>query len=85
MTKTIEGASAAIVELPPPPPAYVVTYGVISGNRCEHLDCAATPPGEPPHGHEHTDPGEPRRINLSEELGLTENLTPVVIRKGSDV
>jgi hypothetical protein len=43
------------------------------------------PPGEPPHGHEHTDPGEPRRINLSEELGLTENLTPVVIRKGSDV
>lgn len=39
------------------------------------------PPGEPPHGQEHTDPGEPRRINLSEELGLTENLTPVVIRK----
>lgn len=84
MTKTSEGTEAAIVGLPPAPPAYVVTYEAISPDRCEHLYCAATPPGEPPHGHEHTEenPRPPIRINLSEKLNLTESLTRVLL-KGS--
>jgi hypothetical protein len=87
MTKIPEVAGA-IVELPPAPPTYVVTYEVISADCCEHLDCAVRPPGEPPHdGHEDPEEGprEPRRINLSENLNLSETLTAVLINKGSDV
>lgn len=82
---TIREVGAAIVELPPAPPAYGVTYEVSSADRCERLACAV-PPGEPPHdGHEHAEEGprEPRRINLSENLYLTESLTVVLI-KGAD-
>lgn len=86
MTKVFERA-AAIVELPPTPPAYVVMYEVISADRCTNLDCAVTPPGEPPHdGHdEDTEEGprDPLRINVSENAILTESLT-VLIKKGSD-
>ena len=83
MTKSPELA-AAIVELPPAPPAHVVTYEIISADRCERLACVVTPPGEPPHdGHEHAEesPREPRRINLSENLNLTESLTVVLIKR----
>jgi hypothetical protein len=84
MTKTHEVA-AAIVELPPAPPAYVVTYEVISAHRCEHLNCAVPPPGEPPHDdeHAHEGPRDPLRINVSDTLNLTESLTVILI-KGSD-
>ena len=78
----------AIIDLPPIPPAYVEHYEVISALRCDRRpsvelgDCGSVPPEEPPHDHEHTgDEPTPLRINVSDTLKLSENLTPVLIRK----
>jgi hypothetical protein len=80
MTKTFKRA-AAIVELPPTPPAYVEVYETtIATYRCEgrsiSSDCDGMPPGEPPDDHEHTgeNPTPPIRINLSDTLDLTESI-----------
>jgi hypothetical protein len=87
MTKIIFEKATAIVELPPPPPAHVVMWEDISADRyrCKDIGCWVAPPEEPPHNDKHAPEGprDPRRINVSDNLNLTESLTVVLI-KGSD-
>ena len=69
MNKTFE--SAAVVELPPPPPAHVVMWeGRSARYRCEEIGCWVAPPEEPPYDGEHAHEGrrDPLRINVSDTL-----------------
>jgi hypothetical protein len=76
---------AAVVDLPPAPPAYVEEFReAISSDRCQvSAALGGCPPEEPPHGHPHQPHGEtgPRRVYLSDSLSLGESLTPQLLSR----